>query len=1294
MEDLLYVKDYYLPVFASKRPKIKPMHDNVLNHVSEEKHARSLWNKLEQLYARKTGNNKLFLIKKMMSIINQLAGMNIKFEEEVQGLWLLGTLPDSWETFRTSLSNSAPDGIMNMDLVKSCVLNEEMKRKSQGSSSRSNSRGPRRDRSKSKTNKFANVECHYCHLKGHIKKYCRQLKRDMKQGKVKEKKNDNGGENDQVATTTSDFLIVYDSDVVNFACQETSWVIDSGASIHATPRKDFFTSYTSSDFGSVRMGNDGSAKAIGMGDVRLETSNGTMLTLKNVKHIPDIRMNLISTGKLDDEGFCNTFRDSQWKLTRGSMVIAKGNKSSSLYLMQARVIDSVSMQVDLGHMSEKGLMILAKKNLLSGMKKGSLKRCAHCLAGKALSCIQNTSPYKEAGMLDLVYSMCGPMKTKTLGGSLHFVTFIDDHSRKIWVYTLKTKDQVLDIQSGEKLKCIRTDNGGEYSGPFDEYCRQHGIRHQKTPPKTPQLNGLAERMNRTLVERVRCLLSQSQLLRSFWGEALNTVVHVLNLTPCVPLEFDVPDRIWSNNEISYDHLCVFGCKAFVHIPKDERSKLDAKTRPCVFIGYGQDELGYRFYDPVQKKLVRSRDDIEKTNPMESQHSGDLIDLDLGPLTNLPTQVEDEAHDDQHDMGDVETPTQVEVDDDVHEQSPAAEAPSDIPLRRSTRDRHPSTRYSVDDYVLLTDGGEPESYVEAMENENKMKWVDAMQDEMESLHENHSFELVKLPKRKRALKNRWVYRVKQEEHTSQLSYKARLVVKGFNQKKGIDFDEIFSPVVKMSSIRVVLGLAASLDLEIQQMDVKIAFLHGDLDKEIYMEQPEGFVLKGKEDYVCKLKKSLYGLKQAPRQWYKKFESVMGEQGYRKTTSDHCVFVQKFSDDDFVILLLYVDDILIVVNVSRIDNLKKQLGKSFAMKDLGPVKRILGIRIERDRASKKLCMLQEQYIEKVLARFNMSKAKVVSSPLASHFKLSSRHSPSTDKEKEDTRRVPYASAVGSLMYAMVCTRPDIAYAIGVVSHFLSNPGRHHWEAVKWIMRYLRGTSKLKLTFGGGKPILVGYTDSNMARDVDNRRSNSGYLMTFSGGAVSWQSRLQKCVALSTIETEYITAAEACKELLWMKCFMQELGFKQQRYVVYCDNQSVIHLSKNSTYHARSKHIDVRYHWMRDALNDNLFEIEKIHIDNNDSDMLTKTLPREKLGVCYSIAGMRRKTLISFFLFTVHISSNGQSRFVYGSIDLKFEGEIFNSLISNLNGGDRIWSSGRLLFQSVNSASLLLNFFSPVV
>ncbi|RDX60286.1 hypothetical protein CR513_61582, partial [Mucuna pruriens] len=276
-------------------------------------------------------------------------------------------------------------------------------------------------------------------------------------------------------------------------------------------------------------------------------------------------------------------------------------------------------------------------------------------------------------------------------------------------------------------------------------------------------------------------------------------------------------------------------------------------------------------------------------------------------------------------------------------------------------------------------------------------------------------------------------IKQESNSSYPRYKARLVVKGFRQRKGVDFNEIFSPVVKMSSIRIVLSLAATFDLEVEQMDVKTTFLHGDLEEEIYMKQPDGFQISGKEDYVCRLKKSLY----APRQWYKKFESVMCEQGYKKTTSDHCVFVRKFSDDDFVILLLYVDDMLIVgKSISRIDRLKKQLSKT------------------------------------------------LSTSLAARFKLSFRHSPSNEAEKTNMSKVPYASAMG----------------------------REHWNAAKWILRYLHGTSDLTLCFGGDKPTLVGYSDSDMTEDIDSRKSTSGYLI--------------KSVALSTTKAEFIAKyARSC-------------------------------------------------------------------------------------------------------------------------------------------------------------------------
>ncbi|GJX96283.1 putative RNA-directed DNA polymerase [Tanacetum coccineum] len=416
--------------------------------------------------------------------------------------------------------------------------------------------------------------------------------------------------------------------------------------------------------------------------------------------------------------------------------------------------------------------------------------------------------------------------------------------------TLKTKDPsirwvlpgscfTLRAEMEEKLKCIRTYNGGEYIVPFDAYCREHGIQHQKTPSKTPQLNGLAERMNRTLVERVRCLLSHA--------------------------------GVWSDKDVSYRHLRVFGCKASVHIPKDERSKLDVKGKPCVFLGYGQDEFGYRLYVPVQKKLVRSRDvvfeedltlkDVEKAErEIIPQHNDDLIDLDLVPPKHFDSQFGDDIqndgdHDEEQGVDDVDAQEQLNLDEDVHPELPC--------------------------------------YAEAMEDEHKKEWFEAMEDEMNSLHENNTFELVKLPKGKRALKNKWVYKLKTEEHTSRPRYKGQNWWLGFSQKRGIDFDEIFSPVVKMGSIRVVLGLAASLDLEVEQMDVKTAFLHGDLDKEIYMEQPEANLVK-----IC---------------------------------------------------------------------------------------------------------------------------------------------PSSKKNIEKMDRVLYASAVGSLMYAMVCTRPDSAHTVGVVSRFLSNPVR---------------------------------------------------------------------------------------------------------------------------------------------------------------------------------------------------------------------------------------------------------------
>ncbi|KAG9444920.1 hypothetical protein H6P81_016260 [Aristolochia fimbriata] len=370
--------------------------------------------------------------------------------------------------------------------------------------------------------------------------------------------------------------------------------------------------------------------------------------------------------------------------------------------------------------------------------------------------------------------------------------------------------------------------------------------------------------------------------------------------------------------------------------------------------------------------------------------------------------------------------------------------------------------------------------------------------MLSLEENQTWELVKMSAKKKVLQNKWIFWVKQEAGGVQ-RYKARLVVKGFGQREGIDFHDIFAPVVKMTSIRTILSIVAVKGLYLEQLDVKTAFLDGDLEEEIYMRQPAGFEVIGKESWVCKLKRSLYGLKQAPRQWNLKFDRFMLDIGFARSNADHCVYLQRFNNGDYIILTLYVDDMLVAgTNMKKIDDLKKRLANQFSMKDLGEAKQLLGMQLTRDKKKKKLWLSQEGYVKKVLERFNMHESKAVTTTLGSQFKLSKEQGAKSDEEIDHMKTVPYASAIGSLMYAMVSTRPDIAHAVGVVSRFMKNLGKEHWEAVKWIFRYLKGTSDYCLCFGGSNIDVKGFVDSDHAGDRDNGRSTSGYVFTVGGTA----------------------------------------------------------------------------------------------------------------------------------------------------------------------------------------------------
>ena len=764
---------------------------------------------------------------------------------------------------------------------------------------------------------------------------------------------------------------------------------------------------------------------------------------------------------------------------------------------------------------------------------------------------------------------------------------------------------MVENETSLKIKRVRSDNGGEYrDNRFREFCANNGIKMEKTVPMTPQQNGVAERMNRTLNERARSMRIHAGLPKMFWDEAVNTAAYLINRGPSIPLDGKIPEEVWSGKEVNLSHLRVFVCISYVHIDFAERSKLDAKSNKCVFVGYGGDEFGYRFWDYENRKIIRSRDVIFNENVMYKDRS-------IAESSSSSTEAETKEFVEFEEI----SGNDVQISPEAVQEEPGTPA-----LRRSSRIPKPIQRYSPSlHYLLLSDSGEPEYYDQAMQVEDSVKWESAMKDEMDSLMSNQTWELAELPPGKKALHNKWVYRIK-EEHDGIKRYKARLVVKGFQQKEGVDYNEIFSPVVKLTTIRLVLKIVAAENLHLEQLDVKTAFLHGDLEEELYMRQPEGFIKEDRKNLVCRLKKSLYGLKQAPRQWYKKFDSFMSSHGFTRCQADHCCYFKKI-DNNFIILLLYVDDMLVAgSNMQEIVNLKLRLSKQFEMKDLGAAKQILGMRIKRDTNSRTLLLSQDKYINKVLSRFNMQNAKVVSTPLGVHFRLSKEQSPKTEEEHAYMAKVPYASSIGSLMYVMVCTRPDIAQAVGAVSRYMNNPGKLHWEAVKWILRYLRGTTSKALCFKGGDMVLTGYVDADLAGNVDIRRSTTGYVYTLGGTALSWGSQLQKIVALSTYEAEYVTVTEASKEMVWLQSFLEELGKKQEDNVLYCDSQSAIHLAKNPSFHSRTKHIQLRYHFIRSLLEDGILKLEKISGAQNPADMLTKTVTIDKLKLCSASVGLK--------------------------------------------------------------------------
>jgi hypothetical protein len=461
-------------------------------------------------------------------------------------------------------------------------------------------------------------------------------------------------------------------------------------------------------------------------------------------------------------------------------------------------------------------------------------------------------------------------------------------------------------------------------------------------------------------------------------------------------------------------------------------------------------------------------------------------------------------------------------------------------------------------------------------------------------------LVPLPSGRKLVRCRWVYRTKSAADGHINRYKARLVAKGFQQVNGIDYDETFAPVAKMDSIRLALSITTTKGWEVYQMDVKNAFLHGDLSEEIYMEQPQGFMHDS--SLVCRLKKSLYGLKQAPTAWYAKMDSYLLSQNFVCCKSYSNVYMLRMVDS-LLLLVMYVNDLMIIgCSTSAIAADKKILHDRFFMTNMGPLHFFLGLKINQDASSIKLS--QSKYARDLLERFHMTDCKSAPTPFLSEVKLEDR------KETPLVDSTLYRQLVGSLLYLTHC-RPNLSYAVGAVSKFMQEPHELHWKVAKHILRYVQGTITFRIHYAADSTLdLIGFTDSDWAGDSIDRKSTFGYSLSLGSVPIGWSSKKQVAIALSSTETEYRVVVNITIQAMWLQHFLTELGIQFHRpIVIWCDNQSTLKFCRDPVQRHRTKHIEIHMHYIQDLLHEGIIDLQFYPSAEQTTDIFTKTFTAQK-------------------------------------------------------------------------------------
>lgn len=997
-----------------------------------------------------------------------------------------------------------------------------------------------------------------------------------------------------------------------------SWYADSAAIKHMTFHREWFSEirkYTGPC--KVEVANKCLLTIESIGTILIDAridNQWKPIRLENVLYVPELSENLFSTGVLTDKGVKVLIEKEGCKFIDSSnKVVAVGKRDEKnrlkldfrLRISEYANMAAVSLQHwhrRLGHVNVDSIKKMCNDGLATGVDLTDSDNffCEDCQYGKMTRATHKQSVKRASSRGEYMHvDLCGPSEVDGINGMRYFMLIKDEATSFRFTYFLKSKDEayahlkslvpLVKNMNGTQIKFFRFDNGREFFNRkvLINLLKTEGIQFEGITPYTPEQNGRIERDNRTVQESARTMLIASGLPKSMWTEAVRTATYLLNRTTNSNCVGTTPYEKWFDRKPYLGHIKIFGTECFVQIPKQTgRKKWDPKAKKAHLVGFEPTSKNFRLYDPESNRVFMSCN-VKFNEKADKYVIQDESEVDDDPVTEQTNQEIGQANDDNelfHSFEDDSNQTPEGRHNERYSLRPKVNAPSRLIV----------SGFSATMY-------EPTTYDEAIGSEQTQQWKCAMDDEYNALIENQTWELVEAPKDQKVIDNRWVFKVKQNPDGTIERYKARLVVRGFTQQYGVDYEETFSPVARYTSIRLILSLAAINKMKLKQFDVKTAFLYGELKENVYMKQPVGY--EDGSERVCKLKKSLYGLKQASRCWNQKFTSFIRKFDFKQSAYDACVFVRQ-KENTMTVIAIYVDDGLIATNnTSEIDEITLYLQECFEIK-VSEAKYFLGLQIER-LSDGSIRIHQGAYAKKVLSRFNMMDCNPVSAPMDCNQNLGDF------VNDEHYKSYPYRQAVGSLMYLTIGTRPDISYAVGVVSRYLDRPSAAHVEAVKRIMKYIRGTLNTGILYeSNDKFDFVGYSDADHAGDTETRKSTSGYVFHIGSGVISWASMRQDATALSSTESEYMAACQATKELVWLKGLLYELTMIENlRAKFYIDNMSAIKLVKNPVFHKRTKHIGVQYHYIREKYEEGYFELIHVCTADQIADILTKALNKNR-------------------------------------------------------------------------------------